>query len=236
VSKKIVSIIVFPGSNCDRDLEIAIRQHMNVKTEYIWHNEANLSKKKMIFLPGGFSFGDYLRSGAMATKSPAIKEVIRLSKKGVPIIGICNGFQILTECNLLDGALIDNKNQLFICRECFLRVENNQSIFSKEIKRKVVQFPIAHAQGNYYTSNDNLKKLEDNNQIIFKYSSKSGIVNVDFNPNGSLNNIAGIVNKEKNVLGLMPHPERAIEYNNEKHGVNFFNGLKGLLWKKFREK
>ena len=229
MSKKVVSIIVFPGSNCDRDLEIAVRNHMNVKTEYVWHKETNLKNKKMIFIPGGFSFGDYLRSGALATKSPAIKEVIRLSKKGIPIIGICNGFQILTECKLLDGSLIDNFNQLFICKECFLSVENTESMFSNNLNKNVIKFPIAHAQGNFYTSKDSLKRLEDNNQVIFKYSSEEGKVNALNNPNGSLNNIAGIINKEKNVLGLMPHPERAIDNLDEKDGIMFFNGLENLI-------
>ena len=229
MSKRVVSIIVFPGSNCDRDLEIAVRNHMNVKTEYIWHNETNLKNKEMIFIPGGFSFGDYLRSGALATKSPAIKEVIRLSKKGVPIVGICNGFQILTECNLLEGSLIDNYNQLFICKDCFLRVENSKSIFSSNFNKNIVKFPIAHAQGNFYTSKDDLKRLEDNNQVVFRYSSEKGKINKHNNPNGSLNNIAGIINKEKNVLGLMPHPERAVDNSNDRDGVKFFNGLKTLI-------
>ena len=231
MSKKVVSIIVFPGSNCDRDLEIAIRDHLNLKTQYVWHDDSNIENKEIIFIPGGFSFGDYLRSGALATKSPAIREVINLSKKGVPIIGICNGFQILTECKLLEGTLIDNSNQLFTCKECFLKIENNDSVFTKSIKKEVVQFPIANAQGNFYTSNENLKSLEDNNQVVFRYSSPNGKIDKNNNPNGSLNNIAGIVNKEKNILGLMPHPERAVNIfdGEDQDGILFFQGLKNLI-------
>ena len=209
--KKVVSIIVFPGSNCDRDLDVAVKKHMNVKTKLVWHNDSGIKYQEMIFIPGGFSFGDYLRSGALAKKSPAMKEVIRLSKKGVPIIGICNGFQILTECKLLDGALIDNYKRLFICKENFVKIENNNTPFTQNIHKNVVQFPIAHAQGRFYTSEDNLKRLEDNNQIVFKYSSREGKTNKSYNPNGSMNNIAGIVNKNKNILGMMPHPERMVD-------------------------
>ena len=194
--KKVVSIVVFPGSNCDRDLDIAVQKYMNVNTELVWHDDPNIKNQEMIFIPGGFSFGDYLRSGALATKSPAIKEVIRLSKKGVPIVGICNGFQILTECKLLDGALIDNYKRLFICKENFVKIENKNTPFTKNIHKNVVQFPIAHAQGRFYTSEDNLKRLEDNNQIVFKYSSRDGKINKSENPNGSMNNIAGITNKK----------------------------------------
>ena len=229
MAKKVVSIIVFPGSNCDRDLAIAIQKHLNVKTEYIWHNEAKIKHHEMIFIPGGFSFGDYLRAGVLATKSPAIKEVINFSKKGVPIIGICNGFQILTECKLLEGSLLANKNQLFICKDIFLKIENKKSIFSKNIKKNILKFPIAHGQGNYYASKDSLKKLEDNEQIIFRYCSNKGSVKNKNNPNGSLNNIAGITNKKKNILGMMPHPERAISDKSTADGNIFFEGLKELL-------
>ena len=227
--KKVVSIVVFPGSNCDRDLDVAVQKYMDVKTELVWHDDPSIKNQEMIFIPGGFSFGDYLRSGALATKSPAMKEVIRLSNKGVPIIGICNGFQILTECKLLDGALIDNYKRLFICKENFVKIENKNTQFTKNIKKNVVQFPIAHAQGRFYTSEDNLKKLEDNNQIVFKYSSRDGKINKSQNPNGSMNNIAGIINKNKNILGLMPHPERALDFSEDKDGVSFFRGLQNLL-------
>ncbi len=227
--KKVVSIIVFPGSNCDRDLNIAVQKHMNVNTKLVWHNDPDIKSQEMIFIPGGFSFGDYLRSGALATKSPAMMEVIRLSKKGVPIIGICNGFQILTECKLLEGALIDNCKRLFICKENFVKIENKNNPFTQTINKKVVQFPIAHAQGRFYTSEDNLKRLEDNDQIVFKYSSRDGKTNQTHNPNGSMNNIAGIINKKKNILGLMPHPERAVDFSEDNDGVSFFRGLQNLL-------
>ena len=191
--------MVFPGSNCDRDLSVSIQKHLNVKVEYVWHDDLDMKNYEMIFIPGGFSFGDYLRAGVLATKSPAIREVIKQAKKGVPIIGICNGFQILTECDLLEGTLLKNNNQLFKCENTYLKVENRESIFSKNLK-EIVEFPIAHAQGNFYTTPDSLKKLEDNNQIIFKYSSNKGKINKANNPNGSLNNIAGIINKKKKYI------------------------------------
>ena len=175
--KKVISIIVFPGSNCDRDLSIAIEKNLNVKINHVWHNESVTGKHEMIFIPGGFSFGDYLRAGVLATKSPAIKDLISYSKKGVPIVGICNGFQILTECKLLEGTLLKNSNQLFKCQDSFLKVENIKSIFTRNINKNIIQFPIAHSQGNFYTTQDSLKKLEDNNQIVFRYCSQKGEIN-----------------------------------------------------------
>ena len=227
--KKVISIIVFPGSNCDRDLSIAIEKNLNVKINHVWHNESVTGKHEVIFIPGGFSFGDYLRAGVLATKSPAIKDLISYSKKGVPIVGICNGFQILTECKLLEGTLLKNSNQLFKCQDSFLKVENIKSIFTRNINKNIIQFPIAHSQGNFYTTQDSLKKLEDNNQIVFRYCSQKGEINKKSNPNGSLNNIAGIVNKKRNILGMMPHPERAIEKFNSQDGILFFKGLEELL-------
>ena len=226
---KEVSIIHFPGSNCDRDLAVAIKYCLRLKPKFLWHNESHIKDPGIIFIPGGFSFGDYLRAGIIATKSPAIKEVIRHAKKGVPIIGICNGFQILTECKLLQGALIKNSSQLFCCKKVFLRIENRKNYFTKNIKDTIVQYPIAHSQGKFYVDDYNLKKLQDNDQIMFKYSSKTGDVSNKYNPNGSIQNIAGIVNKKKNVLGLMPHPERAIDSFSGKDGINFFKGLSGLI-------
>jgi len=230
VPKNVISIIIFPGSNCDRDLAVAIEKCMGIKPEYIWHNTSHMKKSDMIFLPGGFSFGDYLRAGTIATKSPAIKELIRLSKKGVPVIGICNGFQILTECNLLQGALIKNSNQVFKCDDIYLKVENDGNKFTRKLnKNKIVNFPIAHSQGNFFSDDSTLKSLEDNDQIIFRYSSKNGVVNKKNNPNGSIDGIAGIINKKKNILGLMPHPERAIEKFTSKDGIKFFEGLREIL-------
>ena len=229
MTKKHISIIIFPGSNCDRDLSVAIEKNLNVNINYIWHADSHIKKCEMIFIPGGFSYGDYLRAGVLATKSPAIKEVINFAKKGFPIVGICNGFQILTECKLLDGTLINNKNQLFICDDVFLKVQNKVSIFTKNLKKKILKLPIAHAQGSYFTTNDSLKKMEDNNQIIFKYCSKKGSTNEEYNPNGSIKNIAGITNIKKNILGMMPHPERAIENFGSEDGKFFFEGLREFL-------
>ncbi len=196
--KKDISIIIFPGSNCDRDLMVAIKKTMGVMPRLVWHKTYHLEKTDMIFIPGGFSFGDYLRAGTIATKSPATKEVVRLSKKGVPIIGICNGFQILTECKLLEGALIKNVGQLFKCKKSHLKVMDNKNNFAKKLKlNSILNFPIAHSQGNFFIDDNGLKKLEDNNQIVFKYSSELGKINESFNPNGSIKNIAGIINKKK---------------------------------------
>ena len=197
-----ISIVIFPGSNCDRDLFVALEKCLGTKPEFIWHNCSHIKSTDMILIPGGFSFGDYLRAGIIATKSPAIREVIRFSKKGVPIIGICNGFQILTECGLLEGALIKNSNQLFKCEKVNLKVVNNKTIFTKNYKlSEIISLPIAHSQGNYFIKPDKLKKIEDNDQIIFKYSSDFGEVTEKYNPNGSVNNIAGISNKKKMLSG-----------------------------------
>ncbi len=227
--KKKISIIIFPGSNCDRDLMVEIENNLGIKPNLIWHQTTNIEKTDLIFLPGGFSYGDYLRAGIIATKSPAITEVIRLSKKGTPVVGICNGFQILTECNLLEGALIKNSNQLFKCKDVFLKVVNKNKFTSGYKKNEVISFPIAHSQGNYFIDDQKLKELEDNEQIIFKYTSKEGLINNSFNPNGSKNNIAGIVNKKKNVLGLMPHPERATDKFSSRDGKKFFKSIYQML-------
>ena len=227
--KKIISIIIFPGSNCDRDLMVAVEKNLGVKPDLIWHQTRNIKKTDLIFLPGGFSYGDYLRAGIIATKSPAISEVIRLSKKGIPVVGICNGFQILTECNLLEGALLKNSSQLFKCEDVFLKVVSKNKFTSGYKKDEVISYPIAHSQGNYFVDDQKLKELEDNEQIIFKYTSKEGLINDSFNPNGSKNNIAGIVNKKKNVLGLMPHPERATDNFSSKDGKIFFKSIYEML-------
>ena len=224
-----ISIIVFPGSNCDRDLKVAIEDILKTKVNFIWHKTTNIKKTKILLIPGGFSFGDHLRAGGLASRSPAINEVIRLSKKGVPVIGICNGFQILTECNLLEGALLKNSSQLFKCEDVFLKVVSKNKFTSGYKKNEVVSYPIAHSQGNYFVDDQKLKELEDNEQIIFKYTSKEGLINNSFNPNGSKNNIAGIVNKKKNVLGLMPHPERATENFSSKDGKIFFKSIYEML-------
>lgn len=207
-------VITFPGSNCDRDA-FEVVQKVCSKTQKIWHQETNLDNDfDLIVVPGGFSYGDYLRSGAMAAISPVMNEVKRLASKGVKVIGICNGFQILTEAGLLEGALLRNRKGKFICREVSLRVENTESVFtSKYKKHQLVKFPIAHMDGNYFAEPDVLKRLEDNNNIALRYVDESGNLTDESNPNGSALNIAGIFNDQKNVLGMMPHPERACDKN-----------------------
>ena len=202
-------VIVFPGSNCDRDVAVAIKNISGSNPEMVWHKENSLSNVDLIVVPGGFSYGDYLRCGAIASTSPIINEVIKKANEGVPVIGICNGFQILIETSLLDGALIRNNSLSFICKDVHIKTENHSSVFTK--KTKILRMPIAHNEGNYFASDETLKKIIDNDQVAFKYCNENGEVNLESNPNGSLENIAGILNNKKNVLGLMPHPERAAE-------------------------
>ena len=208
---------------------VAVEKNLGIKPNLIWHQNGNIKKTDLILLPGGFSYGDYLRAGIIATKSPAITEVIRLSKKGIPVIGICNGFQILTECNLLEGALLKNSDQLFKCKDVFLKVVNKNKFTSGYEKNEVISYPIAHSQGNYFIEDHKLKELEDNEQIIFKYTSEEGLMEKSCNPNGSKNNIAGIVNKQKNILGLMPHPERATDNFSSSDGKKFFKSIYEML-------
>ena len=202
-------VIVFPGSNCDRDVAVAIKQISGSEPQMVWHKETSLSNSDLIIVPGGFSYGDYLRCGAIASTSPIINEVVKKANEGVPVIGICNGFQILIETSLLDGALIRNNSLSFICRDVYIKSENQTSIFTK--KTSIAKMPIAHNEGNYFASNETLKKIVGNDQVAFKYCNQEGKVTSQSNPNGSLENIAGILNDRKNVLGLMPHPERAAE-------------------------
>ncbi len=195
------SVIVFPGSNCDRDVATAFEKASGKKPAMVWHGDSTLPKSDIIVIPGGFSYGDYLRTGAMAAHSPIMGEVIAAAKKGVRVLGICNGFQVLTETQLLPGVLLRNQKLKFICKTVSLKVENNDSIFTKAYKKgDTLRIPVAHGDGNYFADDDTLKSLEANNQIAFRYND---------NPNGSLANIAGIFNKERTILGLMPHPERA---------------------------
>ncbi len=207
-----VAVIVFPGSNCDHDLYTAFRKVLNVETEFVWHKETNLSQYDIIGLPGGFSYGDYLRCGAIARFSPVLKEVVSQAKNGTKIIGICNGFQILTESGLLPGALIKNLSQKFVCKTVTLKVENTNTRFTHMCEEgDVISVPIAHGEGNYFCDQDTLNRLNDNNQVVFRYCSDDGSVSQDSNPNGSIENIAGIVNMDGNILGMMPHPERCCE-------------------------
>jgi phosphoribosylformylglycinamidine synthase len=203
------AVIVFPGSNCDRDVQVSLRQAAGREPLMVWHKEADFEEVDAIVLPGGFSYGDYLRCGAMAAKSPAMKEVVARAKKGVPVLGICNGFQVLTECGLLPGVLMRNANLKFVCRDVHIRVETSQSLFTSAYEGgETLRIPVAHHDGNYVIDEDGLVELEANNQIAFRYVAPDGELDAEANPNGSMANIAGIYNKEKTVLGLMPHPER----------------------------
>jgi len=206
------AVIVFPGSNCDRDAVDAL-QKIGSKIEKVWHQETSLpSGLDLIIVPGGFSYGDYLRSGAMAAISPVMNEIKKAAAQGVNVLGICNGFQILTESGLLDGVLLKNKGGKFICKAVNLRVESTNSNFTSNYqKNQVIQVPIAHMDGNYFADENTLKSLEDNDQIAFKYCDSTGKVSDQTSPNGAINNIAGIFNRTKNILGMMPHPERAID-------------------------
>ena len=202
------SVIVFPGSNCDRDIAVALEK-LQFKNSMVWHKETELPKSDLIVVPGGFSYGDYLRSGAIAAKSNILSEVINAGKKGALILGICNGFQILIECGLLQGALLRNSGLKFISKDIFVKVQSNKNKFLKKYEaNEILKLNIAHNEGNYFTDKKHLKELEDNDLIPLKYCDEKGNVDFKANPNGSINNIAGIFNKNKNILGMMPHPER----------------------------
>ncbi|NER85290.1 MAG: phosphoribosylformylglycinamidine synthase subunit PurQ [Leptolyngbya sp. SIO1D8] len=212
-------VVIFPGSNCDHDALYATSENLGAESVAIWHKETSIPDDiDCIILPGGFSYGDYLRCGSIASFSPIMNEVVKFANSGGYVIGICNGFQVLTESGLLPGTLLRNNNLNFICKDVFLKVENNDTVFTNQLnKNEVIRIPVAHGEGNYYASDSDLKELEENNQVIFRYSDNEGNVNEDVNPNGSLNNIAGICNKQGNVLGMMPHPER---YSDESLGCN----------------
>ena len=220
------SVIVFPGSNCDRDISIALEK-MQFKNQMVWHKESKLPKSDLIVIPGGFSYGDYLRSGAIAGKSNIINEVVKAANSGCLILGICNGFQILTETGLLKGILLRNKNLKFINEDVNIKVMNNKTKFSNRYKQdEVLKINIAHNEGNYFTNSDHLKELKDEDLIAFKYCDKNGNLTKESNPNGSLENIAGIYNSRKNILGLMPHPERMIDsLISNTDGLNLFSSL-----------
>ena len=202
------SVIVFPGSNCDRDIATAL-ERLQFKNSMIWHKEKELPKSDLIVIPGGFSYGDYLRSGAIAAKSNILTEVISAGKRGSLILGICNGFQILIECGLLKGALLRNSGLKFISKDIHVKVQSNKNKFFNKYKlNEILKLNIAHNEGNYFTDEKHLDELENNDLIPIKYCDKKGNINSEINPNGSINNIAGIFNKNKNILGMMPHPER----------------------------
>ncbi|MFH1645103.1 MAG: phosphoribosylformylglycinamidine synthase subunit PurQ [Candidatus Omnitrophota bacterium] len=205
-------VIVFPGSNCDQDCFYVVKDVLKERVKYIWHQETDLSGLDCIILPGGFSYGDYLRTGAVARFSPVMNPLIDFAKKGGLVIGICNGFQILLESGLLPGAMLRNTNLHFICKYVNIKTEQIDTPFTNQCREsQVLRIPIAHNEGNYYIDSDGLKQLQDNGQIAFRYCDEKGDVNVEANPNGAVDNIAGIVNKNKNVLGMMPHPERSAE-------------------------
>ena len=220
------SVIVFPGSNCDRDVAVALEK-LQFKNSMVWHKDTELPKSDLIVIPGGFSYGDYLRSGAIAAKSNILTEVIDAGKKGALILGICNGFQILIECGLLQGALLRNSGLKFISRNIFVKVQSNDNNFFSKYKRNdVLKLNIAHNEGNYFTNKKHLKELEDNNLIPIKYCNEKGNIDIESNPNGSVNNIAGIFNNKKNILGMMPHPERMIDkVLSEEDGLGLFSSL-----------
>ena len=220
------SVIVFPGSNCDRDIAVALEK-MQFKNKMVWHKDTELPKSDLIVIPGGFSYGDYLRSGAIAGKSLIISEIIKAANSGCLILGICNGFQILTETGLLKGTLLRNKNLKFINKDVNIKVINNETKFTSKYNiNQILKINIAHNEGNYFTKESHLEELNKENLIAFKYCDEKGVVNDRSNPNGALENIAGIFNAKKNILGMMPHPERMIdEIISNTDGVNLFSSL-----------
>jgi len=206
------AVILFPGSNCEVDCVHVIKEVLHEPVTTVWHKDTDLTQFDAVILPGGFSYGDYLRCGAIARFSPIMEAVITHAKAGKPLLGICNGFQILTECGLLPGALLRNLSLQFICEDRFIRVENNQTMYTSLYNQsQVLRIPIAHAEGNYYADSETIAKLEAENRVIFRYCDVQGNVTPESNPNGAINNIAGIINEAGNVLGMMPHPERLSE-------------------------
>jgi len=220
-------VVTFPGSNCDQDMMYILRDVMNEEVVHLWHKDSDLQGADMVVLPGGFSFGDYLRSGAISRFSPIMTEVISHANKGGYVLGICNGFQILTEAGLLDGALLHNNNQKFICKNVHLKAISSSAAISAGLNRnEAFKIPIAHGEGRYHASSEVIESLEQNDQVLFKYCNEKGEISGESNPNGSIHNIAGISNKEKNVFGMMPHPERASDdVLSNSEGRNFFESI-----------
>ena len=205
-------VIIFPGSNCDHDMIYVLRNIMEQKVVELWHKDTDLQGVDAVILPGGFSYGDYLRSGAIARYSPIMDYVIRYANNGGFVFGVCNGFQILCEAGLLPGALLHNSNQKFVCKNVYIRSDNNSTIVTSLLdKNKAYKIPIAHAEGRYYADEETLKKMRQNYQILFRYCDANGVITEEANPNGTIDNIAGVCNENKNVYGMMPHPERAAD-------------------------
>lgn len=204
-------VVIFPGSNCDHDMIYSLENIMGHEVVQLWHKDGNIPKVDAIALPGGFTYGDYLRSGAIARFSPIMGEVVKFADKGGFVFGVCNGFQILTESGLLPGALLRNQNQKFICKNQFLLADNPKNAFTAHVGSKPLNIPIAHGEGRYYAPDNVLTEIEDNGQVLFRYCNEKGVITDESNPNGSVNYIAGVCNKNKNVYGMMPHPERAAD-------------------------
>lgn len=225
-------VVVFPGSNCDHDAYYATKKILEFDSEFLWHKDTELKNSDVIILPGGFSYGDYLRTGAIARFSPIMNSVINFANNGGIVIGICNGFQILLEAGLLPGVLLKNNSTKFICKDVYVKIESKNNIFTNSVSEDILKIPIAHGDGNYFANEDTLKELEDNDQIVFKYSSPEGNIVDEFNPNGSQLNIAGITNKNRNVLGMMPHPERATDsILNKSDGGSIFRSIANSIIK-----
>ena len=207
-------VVTFPGSNCDEDMIYVLGTVLGQKVESLWHKERDLKGCDFIVLPGGFSYGDYLRSGAIARFSPIMEEVVKHANKGGYVMGICNGFQILCEAGLVPGALLHNNTQKFICKNVFIKADNNNTLITSAIDtNKALKIPIAHGEGRYYADEATLKAIQDNGQVLFRYCDQNGNLTEESNPNGSILNIAGVTNAGKNVFGMMPHPERAADEN-----------------------
>ncbi len=206
-------VVTFPGSNCDQDMIDTLEQGLGQKVEKLWHKEHDLKGVDFVVLPGGFSFGDYLRSGAIARFSPIMQEVVAHGQRGGYVMGVCNGFQILCETPLLEGALLHNNSQKFICKNIFLKSQSKDAAITKSLENRAYKIPIAHGEGRFFAPEDVMKGIYDNDQVLFQYCNENGEVSEAFNPNGSIDNIAGITNKGKNIFGMMPHPERAADDN-----------------------
>ena len=225
------AVITFPGSNCDRDMDVALKK-FGFKNKMVWHQDVELPKSDLVVLPGGFSYGDYLRCGSMASKSKIMQSVINFANSGGMVMGICNGFQILVETGLVPGVLLRNKYLEFICKNVFVKISDKDNAYFKKIKNNILKLHIAHNEGNYFCTNDQLKEIEDNSQVAINYCNNEGKIEKPFNPNGSIKNIAGIFNKEKNVLGMMPHPERMIDssLSGEDGSLFFKNLINNIKW------